>query len=513
MVKKEIDVLVAARYPIIALLTHEEQRALKVLAEIAAERDKDLVTWSITSGICRVYADEEQPLDRELRDPHMGLEFIDRYEGGNRGCIFVFKDFHRYLDDPIIVRKLRDLHVDLKSQYKTVVLLAPTFDVPIDLQKTVTIIDMPLPSEEELVQVIDMLIQAFQQKGIPIDISDSEKNAAVKAGLGLTIDEFENVISKSVVMHGEVRVDVIAAEKEQIIRKSGVLEFYKDIRDISELGGLAELKKWGFLRKKAFTKEAERFGLRPPKGVLLTGVPGTGKSLTAKVLAKVLGMPLLRFDVSRIFGQYVGESEQHMAQALKIADATAPVILWFDELDKMFAGSTSSGAVEIDSGVTMRVLGQFLTWLQEHRRPVFVIATANDPLRLPPELMRSGRFDEIFFVDLPTKHEREEIFSIHINKVGRDPTKFDIPKLAAESPEFSGAEIEQVVHSALYQAFFEGEELTTEHIAEEIRKTTPLARRRRHEIERLRRWAKENARPASGEQVLHKDATRAIELQ
>jgi SpoVK/Ycf46/Vps4 family AAA+-type ATPase len=279
------------------------------------------------------------------------------------------------------------------------------------------------------------------------------------------------------------------------VRKSGVLEYYDASETMQDVGGLDLLKDWLRKRRAAFSQEARAFGLPAPKGVLLLGVQGTGKSLSAKAIANLWNLPMLRLDVGRVFGSLVGASEANMRAAIRTAEAVAPCILWIDELEKGFAGVQGSGVS--DSGTTARVFATFLTWMQDKRAPVFVVATANDVSQLPPELLRKGRFDEIFFIDLPTAAEREQIFAIHLRKRGRDPQHYDLKRLAAATEGFSGAEIEQVVVAGLFTAFDAGRELTTDDMLEEVRHTVPLAVMMREEIEELRTWAQLRTRPAS----------------
>ena len=290
-------------------------------------------------------------------------------------------------------------------------------------------------------------------------------------------------------------VNEVFAEKQQIIRKSGLLEYYAASEDFSNVGGLAVLKDWLNKRAVAFTDEARAFGLPAPKGILLLGVQGCGKSLCAKAVSRLWQLPLLRFDMGRMFGSFIGSSEENVRRAIAVAESVAPAILWVDEIDKAFAGSQSSGAT--DGGTTARVFGTFLTWLSEKNAPVFVVATANDVSQLPPELLRKGRLDEIFYVDLPSEEERGEIFRIHLAKRGRDPKNFDLPALAAASRDFSGAEIEEAIISALYDAFYSRQELTTEHVLTALAQTVPLAKTMDEKISHLRHWAEGRARHAS----------------
>ena len=312
------------------------------------------------------------------------------------------------------------------------------------------------------------------------------------------MNEAENVFAKIIVKDERLSgddVNVVFAEKQQIIRKSGLLEYYSTSESFTTIGGMAVLKDWLRKRSVAFGEEARRFGLPAPKGILLLGVQGCGKSLSAKAVSSLWQLPLLRFDMGRMFGSLVGSSEENVRKAIAVAESVAPAILWVDEIDKAFAGTQGSGST--DGGTTARVFGTFLTWLSEKTAPVFVVATANDISQLPPELLRKGRLDEIFFVDLPVDAERAEIFQIHLAKRSREPETFRIPDLVAASQEFSGAEIEQAIISALFDAFYAREDLTTEHLLEALRQTVPLSKTMDEQLSRLRSWADGRARHAS----------------
>ena len=325
----------------------------------------------------------------------------------------------------------------------------------------------------------------------------------MQAALGLTLGEAENVFAKIIVQEQRLsgdHVNEVFAEKQQIIRKSGLLEYYSANEDFSNVGGLAVLKDWLNKRAVAFTDEARAFGLPSPKGILLLGVQGCGKSLCAKAVSRLWHLPLLRFDMGRMFGSLVGSSEENVRRAIAVAESVAPAVLWVDEIDKAFVGSQSSGAT--DGGTTARVFGTFLTWLSEKNTAVFVVATANDVSQLPPELLRKGRLDEIFYVDLPSEEERLEIFRIHIVKRRRDPKDFDLETLVAASPDFSGAEIEEAIISALYDAFYQKQELTTEHILTTLNQTVPLAKTMSEKVSSQRNWAVGRARNASVPQLM-----------
>jgi SpoVK/Ycf46/Vps4 family AAA+-type ATPase len=363
----------------------------------------------------------------------------------------------------------------------------------------VTLVSFPLPSHDDLGGLLDRITQDVQQVApVRISLDGPSREKLLRAALGLTLGEAENVFAKILVTDQRLGIDHIQevlAEKQQIVRKSGLLEYYPATETMEHVGGLSVLKDWLQKRTAAFTEEARQFGLPAPKGVLLLGVQGCGKSLCAKAVSSLWQLPLLRFDIGRMFGSFVGSSEENIRRAITVAESVAPAVLWVDEIDKAFAGSHSSGMT--DAGTSARVFGTFLTWLSEKNTPVFVVTTANDISHLPPELMRKGRLDEIFFVDLPTGKEREQIFGIHLARRGRNPEQFHLTALAEGAERFSGAEIEQAIISALYDAFAEGAELTTRHILESLRQTVPLATTMDEHIEQLRHWARGRARNAS----------------
>jgi len=388
----------------------------------------------------------------------------------------------------------------------SLIILAPILNIPIELQKSISIISIPLPTVENLDEVLCHVVACTSAgAGENTEICEvvslieeelkTNKDEILTAGLGLTEDEFENVISRSIVEERKLDSRIIVNEKEQIIRKSGVLDFQTKVVGMDQVGGLNILKDWIMKRKKAYTPEAKEYGLPVPKGVFITGPPGTGKTLTAKAAAAYLGVPLLRLDIAKIFGSFVGQSEQNISQALKMAEAVAPCVLWLDEIEKAMAGVQSSGTN--DSGVTARVFGTFLTWLQEHEAPVFVVATCNNPLNIPPEIYRSGRFDEVFFVNLPSEEERESIFNIHIAAVKRDPGKYNLKAFAKKSKGYSGAEIEGIIHEALYNSFFLNIDLDEPEIFNAIDKMVPLSKKRQTELDQLIQWGTANALDAS----------------
>ncbi len=488
--RTELEHLLRARYPIIYINSGEELRVEDTLAGIRddlntrASVERKLLFWSITEGFT---GDEEF---NDLRDPIKALDFIIRYEDN---ALFALRDFHPYLKDPVVVRRLRDCYRSFRESdfRKNVLLLSRNLRVPGELETETAMVDFELPDRLELGALIEEFSGAYQLKH---DAETLER--FTEAALGLTYDEAQFVLSKSLIRHRDFNIDTILSEKKAIIRKSGLLEFYEAQEKFAEVGGLKILKEWLSKRKDAFGQRAREFGLPVPKGILLIGIPGCGKSLTAKAVGALWQMPLLRLDVGKVFSGLVGSSEQNIRKVISTAEAVAPAVLWLDELEKGFSGVQSSG--QSDAGTTARVFGSFITWLQEKSSPVFVIATANDVSMLPPELLRKGRFDEIFFADLPSEAEREEIFRIHLQKKKRDPDNFDIEGLARASKSFSGAEIEQGVISALYDAFFDNDKLNDERIFQACQEVIPLSRTMKEKIDELRDWAAARARSASG---------------
>ena len=488
-VDTELETLIRARYPIIYVVSWEEKRVEEALRAITKARGKKMYQWTVTQGMVL------NPLNRDeaTRDPLAALDFI--MESRDQ-AVFLLKDFHPFLTDTSLVRRLRDLTVALKTSYKTIVLLSPLLKLPPELEKEITVVDYALPSEEDLGLLLDSIIQSVKANPqVQTELTTAEREQLLKAALGLTATEAENVFAKSLVERRKFDVDVILSEKEQIIRKSAILEYYRTSDAFADVGGLDLLKDWMDKRTVAFTEKAREYGLPSPKGILILGVQGCGKSLSAKAIASLWKLPLLRMDVGKIFGGIVGQSEENIRKAIRVAESTAPNIVWIDELEKGFSGTQSSGIS--DGGTTARVFGTFLAWLQDKTAPCFVVATANDVSALPPELLRKGRFDEIFFVDLPDTPEREEIFAIHLKKRQRDPAKFDLPALAKATPGYSGAEIEQAVISAMYDAFNLDRDITTEDILAVARQSVPLSLTMKEKIDILRFWAETRARPAS----------------
>lgn len=504
---EQIDELIRARYTLLWVVTWEEERARRLLAQVATKQQKTLFEWSITDGLRRVSGPQESgpaPVKRE-RD---ALAVLNEILQVDTSALYVLKDFHNYLGAQEIVRQVRDLGYALRSSRKTVIILSPKLEIPQELEKSITIVDLPLPTHEELAGLLQEMTSAGNaSRRYRVSLNPQEAGALAKAAQGLTMAEAENAFAKAIVRDNVLDsgdIQALIDEKKQVIRKSGLLEYCDVAEQMNQIGGMDLLKDWLAKRLRAFSPEAKAYGLPAPRGVLLLGVQGCGKSLMAKCVASAWRLPLLRMDMSRIFQGYIGSSEDNMRRALQMVENLAPVVLWVDEIEKALSGSEASGSV--DAGTTARVVAQFLTWTQEKKSPAFIVATANGIHGLPPELLRKGRLDEIFFVDLPRGRERADIFQIHLRKLGRDPAKFELRELVQGAKGFSGAEIEQAIISALHDSFFENRELETRDIVKNLAETVPLSRTMREPIEELRVWARNRTRPVSSLQAVNQMA-------
>src|SRR5438132_2242291 len=497
-VDKELEHLMRARYPLIYILSSEEKRVEESIRRVLHSRELDkgvrtkIYTWSVTEGV-RLGSEAQG----DSKDPLKALRFVLEAKKDER-AVFILRDLHPFQKNPEVVRLLRDLARHLKETLKTVFMVSPVLSIPPELDKEVTVVEYPLPELSEINGILERVARMVAGTKVPLA---QEREHVVEAALGLTADEAESVFAKSLVQtSGSFDIDIILSEKERIVRKSGVLEFFRTREQMEDIGGLDLLKTWLKKRQTAFSEEARKFGLPRPKGILMIGIPGGGKSLTAKAVGASWRLPLLRLDVGKVFAGIVGSSEENMRRAIQMAEAVAPSILWVDELEKGFSGTGSSN--QSDAGTAARVFGSFITWLQEKTSPVFVIATANNVDELPPEMMRKGRFDEIFFVDLPTLPERREIGAIHLKRRGRDPSQFDLDKIAEKSDAFTGAEIEQAVVSALFDEYDRHGSaggLNTEGGVHSLAETVPLSRTMKEKVATLRTWCRTRARPASSD--------------
>ena len=491
--KEELDILVQAQYPLIYLVTSEEERAERTIATIAQTRSQQrrVFIWTVTHGIVE-YGQPRNITQHNTVSPEAAIEWVVRQREPG---IFIFKDLHPFIESPATTRWLRDAIASFKGTQKTIILMSPFQQIPIELEKEVVVLDYPLPDLVELNQVLTSQLEQTRNRRTTTEAREK----MLKAALGLTRDEAEKVYRKAYVKTGrltESEVDIILSEKKQLIRRNGILEFIEEDETIDAVGGLEELKRWLRQRSNAFTEKAREYGLPQPKGMLILGVPGCGKSLIAKTTSRLWSLPLLRLDMGRVYdGSMVGRSEANLRNALKTAESISPTILFIDELDKAFAGT--SGSADSDGGTSSRIFGSFLTWMQEKTSPVFVMATANRVERLPGEFLRKGRFDELFFVDLPNAEERKDIFQIHLTKRKRDLSRFDLDQLAKVSDGFSGAEIEQGLIAAMYEAFAQEREFTQLDIIAAIKATLPLSRTMNEQVTALRDWARQRARPAA----------------
>jgi ATP-dependent 26S proteasome regulatory subunit len=491
--KEELEILVKAQYPLIYLVTSEEERAEQAITKIAQlnTQHRRVFVWTVTHGMIE-YGQPRQTSQHNTVSPEAAIEWVVRQRETG---IYIFKDLHPFITSAPVTRWLRDAIASFKGTEKIIVLMSPFQEVPIELEKDVVVLDFPLPDMGELDEVLSQHLEKIKNRRTTTEVREK----LLKAALGLTKDEAEKVYRKAYVKASkltEEEVEIVLSEKKQLIRRNGILEYIEEDETINAVGGLEELKKWLKQRSNAFTERARGYGLPQPKGMLILGVPGCGKSLIAKTTSRLWSLPLLRLDMGRVYdGSMVGRSEANLRNALKTAESISPAILFIDELDKAFAGGT--GSADSDGGTSSRIFGSFLTWMQEKTSPVFVMATANRIERLPGEFLRKGRFDEIFFVDLPTPEERQDIFNIHLTKRRSDISRFDLEQLAKVSDGFSGAEIEQALIAAMYEAFAQDREFTQLDIIAAIKATLPLSRTMTEQVTALRDWARQRARPAS----------------
>jgi SpoVK/Ycf46/Vps4 family AAA+-type ATPase len=476
----EFVLLLKARYPIIYIATNEEER-IEYLIKYCAKKYvvRTYYSWDFVDG----YQGNPNDTGFAARNPLEALDLIDKLTP-ETASLFVLKDYDNFLKDFSVVRKLKNLSRNLKTQPKNIIIVSSEVNIPDSLKEFVTLLEFPLPSYSEILEELNRLISSLQQEIEPTTLDN-----IATACQGLSLERIRRVLSKVIAKYGEISdssSNLILQEKKQIIQQTQLLEFCLKDKSMSDLGGLDNFKDWLKLREKAFSQEAIQYGLPYPKGLLLVGVQGTGKSIAAKIIAEEWQLPLLRLDFGRLFASLIGQSEQRVRKMIEIAEALSPCVLWVDEIDKAFAGAQSSG----DSGTTSRVLATFITWLSEKTSPVFVVATANNIDWIPPEILRKGRFDEMFFLSLPAREEREAIFEVHLKKYRPDCiNNFQLPLLGQLSKEFSGAEIEQVVIEAMRLGFNENREFNNEDILASIQNLVPLARTKSKEIDLLKAWS------------------------
>jgi len=508
---EDLKYMLDANYPLIYLASPEYGRIIQKIRSIAFRKGYEFNTWDLVDGLqSHIKKEGNNNLDKvdkhqshgETENPDSLLEFLlkGNKEKENTKEIIIIEDAHKQFSDEKFIVQLRKITQYFKVLNKHLLLLSPFFKLPVELEKYVTVVNMPLPDKADLEKRLGVVL------GGENSINEDLKKLLLDAAAGLTDTEADlafRLAKEKVGLDKREAIKIIASEKSQIIRKSGILDYYQTNENLdSSVGGLDNLKKWLKLRSKAFERKAKDFGLKEPKGMLLLGVPGTGKSLTAKSIASEWNQPLLKLDIGKVFQAEVGSSENNIRMAIQTAEAIAPCVLWIDEIEK----GLSSGGGEKDGGTNSRVFSTILTWMQEKTKPVFVVATANNISNLPPELLRKGRFDEIFFIDLPTKMERENIFKIHLKKNGQNGIT-DFEKLVEKSKYFNGAEIEEVVKEAMFNAYIENNEnpqIKLLHLINACEVIVPLAVTMKTKIDGLREWASTRARPASADNEIEK---------
>jgi hypothetical protein len=503
----DLRTLIRSCHPLVVIETVEEERVLALLQSVTAQERMPLFEWSITRGLTR--ADEGATLSKMTATP---LAVLQHLYGLTVEAVFWLKDLGPHLQDPAVCRQLREVAAIYSRSRATCVLTGQPITLPLDLDKMAVRLDLKLPNQDELRSMLRGLLQSLGPRTTPrprsttlarsilgsISEANTAENSAsskesetiLRALQGLTLHQARQVIAQCIVERGTLSagdVQTILQRKVQAIKDGGLLEYYPLEDNRFELGGFTNLKSWLDRAQVGFTAEAKALNLTPPRGIMLVGVPGCGKSLAAKAIAREWKLPLLKLDAGRLFDKFVGESEKNFRKAIEMAESLSPIVLWIDEIEKAMVAGGGSG--DADAGLSRRLFGAFLTWLQEKKQDVFVVATANNLSSLPPELLRKGRFDEIFFVDLPDDTERESIWKIHLGLRKQDSKTFDLSKIVSASDGFSGSEIEQAVVAALYRALHQKTPLTTDLLIEELTQTVPLSVTRREDIDALRQTA------------------------
>ena len=485
--------LINSGYCCISITTYEERYALEIIRQVVLDLIGNMLMWSVADGV-REGLMSDSPCIADTETPAAGLR---RLGDAKEGSICVTLDLAEHLKAGQVLRILRETIDRFEENGNTLVMIDCTDKLPEAVRSYARPFEISFPDEKELHEIIRKTLSRFHRK-TPIEVGLTQRglNTIVRNLRGLTRRQAERIIIDAVAQDRSFTdddINVVIASKRRMVQRGGLLEYIRTPLDLSEIGGLRHLKDWLEKRKGAFTSKAEEFGLSPAKGVLMLGVQGAGKSLCAKAIATAWHQPLLRMDPGTLYASYIGESERNLRDALQQTEAMAPVVLWIDEIEKGFASAASQST---DGGLSKRMFGSLLTWLQEREAPVFVVATANDIGALPPELLRKGRFDEIFFVDLPAEDVRREIFAIHLSKRKRDPNKFDLNRLAEASEGYSGAEIEQGIISALHEAYADKSGLSTERILLALETSPPLSVTLAEQVQCLRTWAQGRCVPA-----------------
>ena len=483
--------LIRSFHSLIAVETVEEERVKAIVAEVAADLDQPLFEWSVNTGFRRGYG-------LTVGNTHEALAVLRHIEEMTGDAIYLLKDLGPHLAKAEVCRALRELAAKMTHTRSAIVLTGEPLDLPRDVDSLAVRFELQLPDEAERRAAIRGVVDAMKaRQPVQVELDRDEAQRLVQALAGLTLNQTRRVIAQAIIDDGKlspIDIDRVIRLKGEIIDHGGVLEFFPSQENQFELGGFGRLKEWLTHARIGFTPEARALNLGAPKGVLFVGVQGCGKSLAAKFIAREWQLPLLKLDAGRLYEKYVGESEKNFRRATQVAEAMAPVVLWIDEMEKAFA---SGSAADADGGLSQRLFASFLTWLQEKQEGVFVVGAANDLQRVPPELLRKGRFDEIFFVDLPSRAERENIFAIHLRFRKQDIARFDLAALAEASEGFSGAEIEQAVIAALYRSLHAKQPLTTERVTESLRATVPLSVSRREDVARIRGMAEGRFTPVA----------------
>lgn len=488
----ELKLLIRSRHPIVSIETPDESRALELIRRVAIDMQRPLFEWSLTTGLCRV----QPPAEGMITGTDAPKLALAHLKDAELNALFIFCDLGDHLKDALISRLLRDVHAAFAERQSTLFLIDDSA-LPDTVRRLAVPFDVRWPDATELEQVIRGTFRdAAAFHNVTSEITQRDLDLMVQALRGLTRAEAARVVATAIWDDGKLDANDLPRmieAKRTLLADSGLLESVAVDVALSDMGGLNRLKSWLGKRRGGFTAKARDFGLAPPRGILLLGVQGGGKSLAARIVAADWGLPLLKLDPGVLYQRFVGETESRLRAALSQAEVMSPVVLWIDEIEKAFASASSASA---DGGLSQRMFGSLLSWMQDHRFPIFIVATANNVTDLPPELLRKGRFDEVFFVDLPDADARKAILAIHLRKRKRDPEKFDLSALTAAADGFSGAEIEQAVIAALYAAFSAESDLTTDELLAEIRGTSPLSRLMAERIAELREWARSRCVPA-----------------
>lgn len=520
---ERLRILINSSTPIVIVETVEEVRALNMVCSACAEINLPVFEWSIADGLTRsggktpvtmqggrpasqqkpglaqatTLADQVQTTIGNTREP---AQVLGHLEAMTIDAVVVLKDFHRHLDDPIVVRRLRDVAQQFSDNRRTLILTGPSFAIPAELAALIEYLELPLPDAARLRQIVeDVFARLSRTRTLKRNLDAAGMNAVSENLRGLTEEEAERAVSQAIIaryaLGPEVATDVLEAKKN-LLRHSGMLEFMEADLKFSGVAGLENLKRWLQQRRGAWEEGARNFGLEPPRGVIIMGVQGCGKSMCARAIAGEWNLPLVKFDAAAVFDKYIGETEKRVRKVFQVTEELAPAVLWIDELEKVFAG-TEPGSASADAGTASRLLGAFLSWMQDRTSAVFIAATSNNVTVLPPELIRKGRFDELFFVDLPHAQERRAIFEIHLARHKQNSANFDLDRLASAAAGYSGAEIDAAVQTAMYASFSSKKPLATEDLIQAVQSTVPLSATRAEEIQALRQWAQQRAVPAS----------------